>query len=124
MILREFFGKSIDPIKTLHKGRDDQNIGNELFWYIIDHDKLHKDHFHAIAPKIKKANEDGHVDKEEQVDAFMPMVKKGCKEFYSYKKMTGRLGKIFSEELRKDMCERLYDHYRDDVVNDKYKIGF
>lgn len=123
MLLKEFFGKAIDPIKDLQKGRDDKNISDELFWYIIDHDKLHKDFFHPLASKIKKANEDGNVDKEEQIDAFMPMVKKGCKEFYAHKKMQGKLGKIFSEELRDDMCERLYDHYREDVIKDKYKIG-
>ena len=27
------------------------------------------------------------------------------------------------EELRKDMCERLYSHYKEDIVSDKYKIG-
>jgi hypothetical protein len=123
MILREFFGKSIDPIKELHKGRDDQNIGDELFNYVIDHDKLHKDYFHPIAVKMKKANLDGDIDKKEICDAFMPMVKKGCKEYYSHKKLKGRLGKVFSKELRKDMCERLYSHYKEDIVSDKYKIG-
>ena len=123
MLLNEFFGKSTDPVKDLHKGRDDKNIGDELFWFIIDHDKLHKDFFHPVASKLKKANEDGNVDKEEMVDAFMSMVKKGCKEFYDTKKMTGNLGKNFSEEMRKDMCERLYDHYKEDVVKNKYKIG-
>ena len=123
MLLNEFFGKSIDPVKDLQKGRDDKNIGDELFWYIIDHDKLHKDFFHPLATKIKKANEDGNVDKEELIDAFMPMVKKGCKEFYSHKKMQGKLGKVFSEDLRIDMCEKLYDHYKEDIIKDKYKIG-
>jgi len=123
MLLTEFFGKAVDPIKDLHKGRDDKNISDELFWFIIDHDKLHKDFFHPLASKIKKANQDGHVDKEEQIDAFMPMVKKGCKEFYTYNKMQGKLGKIFSEELRNDMCERLYDHFKNDIIKDKYKIG-
>jgi hypothetical protein len=37
--------------------------------------------------------------------------------------MQGKLGKIFSEELRKDMCERLYDHYKEDIVKEKYKLG-
>jgi hypothetical protein len=123
MLLTEFFGKSIDPIKSLNKGRDDQNISDELFWFILDHDKLHKDHFHSIAPHIKKHNESGKIDKEKIVAEFMPMVKKGCKEFYLSKKMQGKLGKIFSEELRKDMCERLYDHYKEDIVKEKYKLG-
>jgi hypothetical protein len=37
--------------------------------------------------------------------------------------MKGKLGKMFSQELRSDMCERLLDHYKDDIVNGKYKVG-
>ena len=109
--------------KEMSKNREDKNIQDDLFWYIIDHDKLQKDFFHPLAVKMKKANEDGEIDKEEICDAFMPMVKKGCKEYYSHKKMSGKLGKLFSEELRKDMCERLFDHYREDIIKDKYKLG-
>ena len=80
MLLNEFFGKNIDPVKDLNKDRKDKNIGDDLFWYIVDHDKLHK-------------------------------------------KLKGHLGNVFSKELRQDMCERLLDHYREDIVNGKYKIG-
>lgn len=123
MLLKEFFGKNADPIKDLHKGRDDQNIGDELFWYIVDHDKLHKDFFHPIAQKIKKESNSNKFDKEKYVAEFMPMVKKGCMEFYHQNKMQGKLGTLFSKELRKDMCERLFDHYREDIVKDQYKLG-
>jgi hypothetical protein len=51
------------------------------------------------------------------------MVEKGCKEYYAKNKMSGRLGKVFPLELREEMCERLYDHYRDDVLKDIYKLG-
>ena len=30
---------------------------------------------------------------------------------------------MFSKELRKDMCERLYDHFKEDIIKDQYKIG-
>ncbi len=123
MLLKEFFGKSLDPIQQIHGKKDDKNINDELFWYILDHDRLHKDHFHPIASKIKKECSKASFDKEALVMEFMPMVKKGCKEFYISKKMQGRLGKLFSEDLRKDVCERLYDHYREDILKDKYKIG-
>ncbi len=121
MLLNEFFGKNIDPIKNMNKGRDEKNIGDDLFNYIIDHDKLHKDYFFPIATKIAKKK--GDVSKEESCKEFLPMVLKGCKEYYEHKKMKGKLGKVFSKELRSDMCERLLDHYKDDIVNGKYKVG-
>lgn len=121
MLLNEFFGKNIDPIKNMNKGRDEKNIGDDLFNYIIDHDKLHKDYFFPIATKIAKKK--GDVSKEEMCKEFLPMVLKGCKEYYEHKKMKGKLGKVFSKELRSDMCERLLDHYKDDIVNGKYKVG-
>jgi hypothetical protein len=121
MLLNEFFGKNLDPVKDLQKGRDDKNISDDLFWYIVDHDKLHKDYFFPIARKL--ASKKGNYSKDEAIKEFMPMVLKGCKEYYEHKKLKGKLGKVFSEELRKDMCERLLDHYKEDVVKGKYKIG-
>jgi len=121
MLLNEFFGKNVDPVKNLQKGRDDQNVADDLFWFIIDHDKLHKEYFFPIAAKIAK-NKDNY-DRSEMVKEFLPMVLKGCREFYEHKKLKGKLGKLFSKELRQDMCERLLDHYREDIVKGKYKVG-
>ena len=123
MLLNEFFGKSIDVHKEMSKSRDDQNIGDELFWYIVDHDKLHKDYFHEVAKKIKKSYDSDTIDKEEIVKDFLPMVKKGCVEFYHHHKMPGKLEKLFNKDLIEDMCEKLYDHYREDIVKDAYKVG-
>ena len=53
----------------------------------------------------------------------MPMVVKGCKEYYQDKELTGKLGKEFPKELRDGMCHRLYDQYSEDIKKDKYKLG-
>jgi len=123
MLLKEFFGKAKDIAKEMRKERDDQGIGNDLFWYIIDHDRLHKDYFHPLAVKIHKSHKGGSLDKEDMVKAFEPMVAKGCREFFESNKMPGRFKDHFSKELMKDMCERLFDHYREDIIHGKYQIG-
>jgi hypothetical protein len=123
MKLLEFFGKNIDVHKNVANSRDDKNIGDDLFWYIVDHDKLHKDFFHPVAKKIREAHKNNNKDKERNTMEFMPMVKKGCLEYYHHHKMPGTPAQIFSKELRKDMCERLYDHYCEDILKDKYKLG-
>ena len=80
MKLLEFFGKNIDIHKNVANSRDDKNIGDDLFWYIVDHDKLHKDFFHPVAKKIREAHKNNNKDKERNTMEFMPMVKKGCLE--------------------------------------------
>lgn len=124
MFLREFFGKGIDINKEMSKSKDDSSMNNDLFWFIIDHDKLHKDFFHPIAKQIHKSHKNNTLDKEDLTKEFMPMVKKGCKEFYHQNKLPGHFENNFSKELMKEMCERLYDHYREDITSGKhYKIG-
>jgi hypothetical protein len=123
MLLKEFFGKGVDIDKQINKNRDD-NMNNELFWFIIDHDRLHKDYFHPIAVKLHKALKSKDSDKEVLIKEFLPMVEKGCREFYEYNKMPGHFEDNFDKELMKEMCERLYDHYKDDISNgNHYKLG-
>jgi hypothetical protein len=96
---------------------------DDLFWYILDHDKLHKDYALPIAKKMKQQSMKEELDKEQCIKEFLPMVNKGCMEYYHHKKLTGRPEKTFTEELRKELCEKLFNHFREDVVKDKYKLG-
>lgn len=121
MKLTEFFNKPLDVHKgQKYKNNNDHNIEDELFWYIIDHDKLHKDYFFPIAKKLKSLKECGP---EMVLELYMPMVVKGCKEFHHDQEMKEKLGKVFPLDLREALCHRLHDHYRDDVHTDKYKLG-
>lgn len=121
MKLVEFFSRPLD-IASNQKGRDEQtNVKkDDLFWFMLDHDKLHKDYFFPIARKLKK---NSNCTPETVLELFMPMVKQGCKEYYSKNKLKGKLGRVFPKDLREEMCQRLYDHYRDDIQNEKYQIG-
>lgn len=124
MLLNEFFGKAIKAGLKGDKKYDGKDKNNdELFWYIIDHDKLHKDMFLPLAQKIKKQHAKGNVDKEKTVLEYLPMVNKGCSEYYKHKKMTGKIHKLFPEALRKELCEKLFDHYNDDIIKDHYSLG-
>lgn len=121
MILKEFFSKPLN-INSLQKNNEKDNAvkSDELFWFMIDHDKLHKDYFFPIAKKIKTLKECGP---DMVLELFMPMVKKGCKEYYADKKLQGKLSKLFPKDLREELCHRLYDHYAEDVKTEKYNLG-
>jgi len=122
MFLTEFFGKSLDIKSPTDRDHDDQEIANELFQYILEHDRLHKEYFHPLAKKIQRQQQNKKENKSRLVKEFMPMVEKGCKEFYHKNKLTGKLGKLFPLEMREELCDRLYDHYNDDIKRDKYKL--
>jgi hypothetical protein len=121
MNLNEFFGTAVkagkqEEDKDLHR----QSNTDEVFWYIIDHDKLHKDFFHPMKNKIKEYHKSGKLNREECIKQFMPMVEKGCMEYYHKHKMMGKPGKLFPKDMREDLCEKLYDHYAEDIVKGKY----
>jgi hypothetical protein len=124
MLLNEFFGKSIDIKKSSSDEKhDDKNTANELFWYFLDHDRLHKDYVIPLARKIKHAHHTESLNKSKFVKEFMPMVNKGCLEYYEENDLKGRPETLFSKDLREELCEKLYDHFCDDIVKDKYKLG-
>ncbi|NBP58325.1 hypothetical protein EBU71_17700, partial [bacterium] len=110
MLLTEFFGRS----KPIHlkpdKEKDEQKMHDELFWFIIDHDRLYKDYAFDLIKKISK-----NQDEKSIISEFMPMVEKGCKEFYHKHKMHGKLGKLFPEKLRHEVCKQLYKHYKENL---------
>jgi hypothetical protein len=122
MFLTEFFGKSLDIKSPTDRDHDDQEIANELFQYILEHDRLHKEYFHPLAKKISRQQQNKKENKSRLVKEFMPMVEKGCKEYYHKNKLTGKLGKLFPLDMREELCDRLYDHYCDDIKRDKYKL--
>jgi hypothetical protein len=123
MLLNEFFGKAIDISKEMSKNGDDKEMHDDLFWYILDHDKLHKDYVIPLAKKMKQKSMKEELDKEQFVKEFLPIVNKGCMEYYHHKKMKGRPENTFTEELRKELCEKLFNHFREDVVKDQYNLG-
>lgn len=116
MRLNEFFGNYNISSTSEDKSQDNSD---DLFWYIVDHDKIHKDYFIPIAKKLKNIAECGQ---DEVYELFMPMVNKGCKEYYTSKKLQGKLSKQFPKQLRETLCQRLYDHYHEDILKNKYKL--
>jgi len=121
MLLNEFFGKSIQVHKSADSKRDaGDDLLNRLFYYTLEHDKIFKEYFFPIAKKIKKGKGMG---KDQCLKEFMPMVERSCMEYYKANKMTGKLGKIFPKTLREELCEKLYNHYHEGIINDEYTVG-
>jgi hypothetical protein len=122
MLLNEFFGKPVKLGRDQNK-EDTKNHSDDIFWFILDHDKLHKNHFFPVANKIQKGIKTNKLKKDECVMELAPMVNRGCMEFYHTNKLKGKPNKLFPKEMRKDLGERLFDHYFEGIKNGDYELG-
>lgn len=121
MLLKEFFDATLRDIKNKNQD-DDINQDDELFSFIINHDKLHKDYGIPLCMKIKEMIYNPSFDKSKLQKEMMPMVEKGCKEYYEYKKLNEKLSKVFPKSLREQMCQKLFDYYYEDLKQHKNKL--
>jgi hypothetical protein len=102
-----------------HEQKDQMN--NDVFWHIVDHDKLHKRHFFNVARHVKEkfGDDDNHDPK-----LWQDLVKDGCVDFYHKHKMKGDIKELFDQDFRTELCHKLADHYHKDITDDKhYKLG-
>lgn len=128
MKLYEFFGTwqaksplDVDnPMDKDNNGEvtkeEKESFKNDLFFYILDNDDIHKKQFFEISEQI-------YSDKEVPESVWMPMVNRGCLEFYREKKLRDDPKDLFTREFREDLCQMLDDHFRKDVIKGEYRKG-
>lgn len=124
MKLFEFFG-SINPnpengeSSPISNNKDnEQELANEVFWYILDNDELHKKYFFGLARQIKAEKEKARSWKN-----WLPIVNAGCLRYYKEQKLDQDPKELFTKEFRRDMAKRLLDHYYEDILKDSYTLG-
>jgi hypothetical protein len=120
MLLQEFFGK---PLKLSKEQDKSSSAADDVFWFILDHDKLHKDYFFPIAKKMQIEGRKKESSKKQCIEDLKSMVNHGCMEFYHTKKLKGKPKNLFPKELRDDLCERLFNHYSEGIKKGEYNLG-
>jgi len=119
MKLYEFFGamhvnQSPDKNEDGKLSKEErEQFKNDLFYYILDHDKIHKESFFDITEEIFN-------DKECKEDVWVPLVKRGCMEYYREKQLKDDPKDMFTKEFQEDVCKMLDDHYRKDILKGEY----
>lgn len=120
MKLYEFFG-SLDNKDHRDKNEDGKvtqeekdQFKNDLFFYILDNDNLHKEQFFKIKEEISH-------NKECENNVWMPLVTKGCLEYYKENRLQDDPKDLFDSEFREELCTMLDDHYRKDIIEGEYK---
>ena len=130
MKLYEFFGNfendPNEPNKQQEVGinkEDEHALCDQVFWYILDCDELHKKYFMPIAKKIKQNNTDDIKNNDRDCKVWLKMVNKGCINFYKNQKMKGDPKQVFHKKFRIDLAKKLDDHYYKDIIKDIYNLG-
>lgn len=130
MKLYEFFGninfdpnkdEDLDPLKN--NKEEEKELCDEVFYHIIDNDDLHKKYFIPLAKELKKKYDDTTDDANQDWKVWVPMVNSGCMDYYKEKKLQQHPQDAFPKELRRDLCKRLEQHYREDIAKGEYQLG-
>jgi len=129
MLLKEFFSvpsvKDHNDFKEPGKHSDEEKakLANDVFWFILDHDRLHKKYFMPVAQEMYVSGKNTDISLDEYTECWLPMVKKGCLEYHKEHKLKGNPGKIFDKEFCKEVCERIAEKHFEDVKKNAYKLG-
>ena len=130
MNLFEFFSvpsiEKHNQDKSIKKDDDHerQQLANDLYWYILDHDHYHKKH---TKPNLQRMGRDfkktKKVDRSKYTECWMPLVREAALEYHEKHKMQGNPKKVFDEEICKHLCRRIADRYIEDIKKGEYKLG-
>ena len=132
MKLLEFFGVPTNDENSSKPSADDltgktqeeqEKIADELFWFMLDDDGLHKKYFIPLAQELARQIKAETVNRREFVPKWMPMVNQACLKFYKAKEMKDDPRDAFTFEMRKGLCRRLADHVYDDIEKGEYNLG-
>lgn len=130
MKLYEFFGhlnlglnKDTDKDPSKHNVEKEHELATDVFYHILDNDLLHKKYFMPTAKKIKLAKDDNDPETDSHNwKLWLPMVDAGCVDYYKSHKLDDHPNKIFTKNFRKELCQKLVDHYYEDIIKGEYKL--
>jgi hypothetical protein len=122
--IRNFHSDKKSENKSLMNNKlDHDKMSDDVYWYMLDHDRIHKENFIPIAREMYRLKDSKNFDKDAFVEKFLPMVNRGCMEYYKEMKLEEDPRDIFTKEMRRSLCQRLTDQSYEDVLNDEYNLG-
>ena len=128
MKLFEFFGKM--TLKQDHEDgkyslsrEEKETLEQSLFDFILNDTALHKKYFMPIAKSLKARYDDHTDDASKDWKEWLPMVNRGCANYFKEHNITGDPKDIFSKKLRKELCKKIENYYREGILNNEFQIG-
>lgn len=102
---------------------EQDKLSDELYWFILDDDQLHKECFMPVARELAEKMKDESFDHSTYTKKWLPMVNKGCLKFYKKCEMTEDPKDLFPIEMRKSLCQRFADEHHKEIQNGDFKLG-
>jgi hypothetical protein len=123
MLLNEFFGNynaggAKNEDEKNKKKYEEAELADAIYEFILHNDKLHKEQFIPIAQKIHRNPTQKHKS-----DIWLPLVTKGCMEFYHHNKMMEDPVKMFNEKFRFDLCELFANECNKHILKGDFDLG-
>ncbi len=131
MNLYELFSKPADgnPVKNTetkyHPSTEDgkKKIFDDVYYFILDNNYLHKKYFFPIARIIKNLINSKEYNEKDHCKKWMPMINAGCLEFYKKYNIKGDPKEIFDYQNRINLCNKLGKEYHTDISKNVYSLG-
>lgn len=127
MKLLEFFNVPNDnPSRVDLQGNsqeDKAKMQDELYWYIIDNDDLHKQYVLPFVSDLKSHLSDPNFNIDRFKKEWIPMINKGCKMYYHDKKLKSNPETMFDKDFKKSLLDKIAEKYIEDVKNKAYHVG-
>jgi len=121
MKLNEFFGQlNLDQQQHVGNGmhhEEDEKLRDDVFWFVLDDDDLHKQFFIPVADKVKNH----HTARDWKT--WIPMVKAGSLKYLKTHNIKGDPRERFNKEFLRDVCQRIDDHYRENELKENFADG-
>ena len=133
MKLNEFFSppkdeqNDKDP-RDVMSGQSDHEkdqLADEIYWFILDDDELHKEYFIPLASDIAALQKADKFNHNAFIKKWLPMVNAACLKYYKEhgEELSGDPDDLFPIEMRKALCQRLADQHHTDISKDEYQLG-
>ena len=125
MRLLEFFNPKHENWEKVDRDKDlvpqDTNLEDNIYYFIIDDDRLHKEHFLPLAINYYKQKDRKDFDRKSFAKSCLPMVKDGCRAYCKTLKLEdGIPDGMLNKGLFRSLAHRLVDQIINDVKEDAY----
>lgn len=124
MRLLEFFNPKHGKWDQHDKDNDlvpkDDNLEDNIYYFILDDDRIHKEHFLPLAIDYYNQKDNDNFDRKSFAKSCLPMVKDGCRAYCKSLKSEEIPDEMLNKDLFRSLAHRLVDQIINDVKEDAY----